>query len=74
MIEPEPLGREAFASFGDAIDVSHPNRFEINDGFTKVLELQLCDRESNEETAPRPTSYPLTRRAQRTEPRRTAAS
>ena len=34
MIEPEPLSREAFAPFGDVIDVSHPNRFEINDGFT----------------------------------------
>ena len=34
MIEPRPLGREAFAPFGDVIDASHPNRFEINDGFT----------------------------------------
>ena len=34
LIEPRPLSREAFAPFGDVIDVSHPNRFEINDGFT----------------------------------------
>ena len=34
MIEPRPLGREAFAPFGDVIDASHPNRLEINDGFT----------------------------------------
>ena len=31
MIEPRPLGREAFAPFGDVIDASHPNRFEINE-------------------------------------------
>ena len=34
MIEPEPLSREAFAPFGEVIDASHPNWFEINDGYT----------------------------------------
>ena len=34
MIEPQPLSRDAFAPFGDVIDASHPNRFEINVGFT----------------------------------------
>ena len=34
MIEPQPLSRHAFAPFGDVIDALHPNRFEINDGFT----------------------------------------
>ena len=34
MIEVRALSRDAFAPFGDVLDVSHPDRFEINDGFT----------------------------------------
>ena len=34
MIEVRALSRDTFAPFGDVLDVSHPDRFEINDGFT----------------------------------------
>lgn len=46
MIRPEPLTREAFAPFGDVIQIDGAKQFEINSGYTTrvhdLIDIQLA--------------------------------
>ena len=46
MIQPEPLTRDAFAPFGDVIQIEGAEQFEINSGYTTrvhdLIDIQLA--------------------------------